>query len=55
MHWRRGHYRRLNRGTPELIPIPPCLVNAGDGVGEDMLPSAKDYVMPAPPGFMLRE
>ena len=31
------------------------LADTGDGVGEDMLPSAKDYVMPAPPGFMLRE
>lgn len=43
MHWRRGHYRRLRE---RLIPIPPCLVSAGDGA-DALMP--KDYVMPSSP------
>lgn len=53
MHWRRGHYRRLDKGTPEerLIPIPPCLVNAGD---TDFTPDPKDYVMASRPGLNIK-
>jgi hypothetical protein len=43
LHWRRGHFRTLNRGTDEarVVPVAPALVGANDG--GFVPPKAKTY------------
>jgi hypothetical protein len=45
MHWRRGHFRTLNRGAGDerIVPIAPALVGANEHAGQIIRP--KDYVV----------
>ena len=46
MHWRRGHFRTIYKGTEKqrVVPVAPCLVGATDEARSSM-PKPQDYVV----------